>query len=48
MALFGLFNYSKEGPGISKNEPKKRTFVVFFETFFRNFWKFIPVSLVYS
>lgn len=47
MALFGLFNYNKEGPGISKNAPKKRTFIVFFETFFRNFWKFIPISLVY-
>ena len=48
MAFFGLFNYNKEGPGISKNAPKKRTFIVFFETFFRNFWKFIPISLVYS
>lgn len=48
MALFGFFNYNKEGPGISKNAPKKRTFIVFFETFFRNFWKFIPISLVYS
>lgn len=48
MALFGLINYTKEGPGISKNAPKKRTFVLFFETFFRNIWKFIPISLVYS
>lgn len=48
MALFGFFNYNKEGPGISKNAPQKRTFIVFFETFFRNFWKFIPISLVYS
>ncbi len=45
--LFGLFNYEKEGPGINKNAPKKHTFVVFFETFFRNFWKFIPINLVY-
>lgn len=45
--FFGLFNYEKEGPGISKNGPKKKTFVVFFETFFRNFWKFIPINLVY-
>lgn len=45
--FFGLFNYEKEGPGISKNAPKKKTFVVFFETFFRNFWKFITVNLVY-
>ncbi len=48
MAFFGLFNYNKEGPGISKNAPKKRTFIVFFETLFRNFWKFIPISVIYS
>ena len=46
--FFGLFNYEKEGPGISKNAPKKKTFIVFFETFFRNFWKFININLVYS
>ncbi len=46
--FFGLFNYEKEGPGISKNAPKKKTFVVFFETYFRNFWKFIPISFVYG
>lgn len=45
--FFGLFNYEKEGPGISKNAPKKKTFVVFFETFFRNFWKFITINIVY-
>ena len=46
--LFGLFDYSKEGPGIDKNAPKKKGFVVFFETFFRNFWKFIPINLMFS
>lgn len=45
--FFGLFNYEKEGPGIHKNAPKKHTFIVFFETFFRNFWKFININLVY-
>jgi len=46
--FFGLFNYEKEGPGISKNAPKKKTFLIFFETFFRNFWKFITINVVYS
>ena len=46
--FFGLFNYEKEGPGISKNAPKKKTYLVFFETFFRNFWKFITINLVHS
>lgn len=45
--FFGFFNYQKEGPGISKNGPKKKTFIVFFETFFRNLWKFMPINLVY-
>lgn len=46
--LFGLFNFEKEGPGIAKDAPKKKTFIVFFETFFRNFWKFIPLNIVYT
>ena len=48
MALFGFFNFNKEGPGIEKDAPKKRAFIVFFETYFRNFWKFLPISIVYS
>ncbi len=48
MAKFlGLFDYNKEGPGIEKDAPKKKTFIVFFETFFRNIWKFIFVNAVY-
>lgn len=46
--FFGLFNYEKEGPGIRKDGPKKKTFIVFLETFFRNFWKFIPINLFYG
>ena len=45
MGLF--YNYNKEGPGVSKNGPKKRVFFVFFETLFRNLWRLIPVSLMY-
>ncbi len=45
--FFGLFNYNKEGPGIPKDAPKKKTFVVFFETFLRNMWKLISVDAVY-
>ena len=48
MGMFGLFNYDKAGPGIEKNAPKKRSFIVFFETYFRNFWKFMPISAVHS
>jgi uncharacterized membrane protein YesL len=45
--FLGFNNYQKEGPGISKDAPKKKTFIVFFEMFFRNFWKFTTINLVY-
>lgn len=44
--FFGLFNYEKEGPGIAKDAPPKKSFIVFLEMFKRNFWKFIPVSII--
>lgn len=48
MAGFLFPNYEKAGPGISKDAPKKKTFLLFFETYFRNFWKFAPASFFYS
>ncbi len=47
MGFGGFFNYNKPGPGISKNAPKKRTFIVFFETWFRNIWRLLPSGLLY-
>lgn len=48
MGVFnGFFKYDKPGPGIKKDGPKKKSFFVFFETWGRNFWKFIPVSAIY-
>lgn len=46
----GLFssNYYKEGPGVEKNERKKKGFFAFFEIYFRNFWGLFLISLVYS
>ena len=46
--FFGLFNYEKEGPGVSKDAPKKRGIFLFFEFFFRNFWKLVTNNMVYS
>ena len=45
--LFGFLDFTKEGPGIKKDGPKKKAFFVFFETYFRNFWRFILINLVY-
>lgn len=46
--IFGFFNFEKEGPGVSKNEKKKRGIIRFFELYFRNFWKLITQSAIYS
>ena len=46
--LFGMFtNYSKPGPGIEKNGLQKHRFFLFFEIFFRKFWKMIQLNLLY-
>lgn len=45
--LFGLFNYDKEGPGVAKNAPPKRRFVVFFELYGRKFWKLVWAGLLW-
>ena len=46
MGLFKL-NYDKPGPGVSKNAPQKRRFVVFFELLGRNFWKILRVNYLF-
>lgn len=43
----GLFNYDKEGPGIAKDAPKKRAFIVFFEIYWRKFWNLFLANLLF-
>ncbi len=45
--FFGLFDYSKPGKGVDKNGPQKKRFFLFFELFFRKFWKMITLNLLY-
>lgn len=45
MGLFG--NYSKPGPGIDKNAPKKKGLNLFYDIFFRKFWDIIKLNLLY-
>lgn len=45
MSLF--YRYDKEGPGVRKDAPKKKTFFAFFETFFRYAWKLMATNFVY-
>lgn len=46
--FFGLFDYTKEGPGIPKDAPPKSRFVIFFEVLARKFWKIMRVNLMFG
>ena len=44
----GLFNnYNKPGPGVNKNEKKKKGLILFFELLTRKFGAYITLNLVY-
>lgn len=47
MGFLGFGNYSKPGKGVSKNAPEKKRFFLFFELFFRKFWKLIQVNFLF-
>lgn len=42
-----MFNYSKPGPGIDKDGPRKKRFFYFFELYFRKFWKLVQLNLLF-
>lgn len=45
--LFGMFDPTREGPGVSKNAPQKKRFFLFFEIYFRKFSKIILLNIIY-
>ncbi|MDY3928921.1 MAG: DUF624 domain-containing protein [Clostridia bacterium] len=45
MGLF--FNYTKEGPGVDKNAPKKKGIFLYFEILFRKIWKLCQANFLY-
>jgi uncharacterized membrane protein YesL len=45
--FLGIGNYSKPGPGISKDEPQKNDFFFFFELYFSKFWKLCEINILY-
>ncbi len=47
MALPKLFDFSRPGPGVAKDGPKKKRFFLFWELYFRKFFKLIEVNLLY-
>lgn len=46
--MFGFLDFTKAGPGVEKNAPKKRDFVVFFEILKRKFWNLLYTGLLYT
>lgn len=45
--FFGMFDYTKEGAGVKKNERTKKGIFEFFDVYFRNIWNFAKSSLLY-
>lgn len=48
MLKLALFDYESAGVGISKNAPRKKGIRLFFDIFFRKFWKLIEINMLYS
>lgn len=46
MALFGFYDYEKAGKGVSKNEPKKKSFFAFWELYFRYSWRLMKLNML--
>ena len=44
--FFGLFDYSKPGPGVPKDAPPKAPILLFFELLQRKFWNLIKLNLM--
>lgn len=45
--LFGLFDFSKPGPGVPKDGPPKPRIVVFMEILSRKFWNLIKLNFMF-
>lgn len=46
--FFGFFDYTKPGPGVPKDAPPKHRLIVFFEVYFRKFWKLVQLNMLYT
>ena len=45
--LFGLFDFTKEGRGVSKDDPPLKGVLLFFSIFVLNFWKLMLLNLLF-
>jgi uncharacterized membrane protein YesL len=46
--FFGLFDYSKPGPGVPKDAPPKAPILLFFELLQRKFWNLVKLNLMFN
>lgn len=46
--FFGLFDFTREGPGVPKDAPPKSRFRIFFEVLGRKFWNIVKVNLLFG
>lgn len=44
--FFGLFDFTKEGPGVSKDEAKKKGLELYFDILLRRFWKLMALNVI--
>lgn len=45
--FFGFFDYTKPGKGVSKEDVDKKGLSLYFDIFFRRFWKIVTLNLIY-
>lgn len=45
--FFGFFDFTKPGKGIEKGAPRKKGVALFFELFFRKFWSYVKLNMLY-
>ena len=44
--FFGFFDYTKEGPGVSKDEAQKKGLELYFDILLRRFWKLMALNVI--
>jgi uncharacterized membrane protein YesL len=45
--FLGFGNYEKPGPGVGKDQENKKSFFLFFDIYFRKFWKLAQVNMLF-
>ncbi len=46
--IFGFFDYTKPGKGVERGEPQKKGIARFAQLYFRKFWKYMQLNILYA